>query len=104
MHCILSLPSMQDLRTQLTEALDRTATTSRDVWKSYWAAQQRFFKLLCVSFKVRRRSYPTENAECRHAQLHAPVYISFRFDCYMTHESDFASRILIELINWSLTA
>ncbi|KAK9855114.1 hypothetical protein WJX84_007868 [Apatococcus fuscideae] len=42
----------QDLRLQLTAALDRTATTSRDVWKSYWAAQQRFFKLMCVSFKV----------------------------------------------------
>jgi len=28
-------------------------SASRDVWKPYWAAQQRFFKLLCVSLKVR---------------------------------------------------
>lgn len=43
---------LQDLRQNLVAALDRTGTTSRDVWKSYWAAQQRFFKLMCVSFKV----------------------------------------------------
>jgi len=29
------------------------ATNSKaDVWKPFWAAQQRFFKLLCVSLKV----------------------------------------------------
>ena len=29
---------------------------SQDPWKPYWAAQQRFFKLLCVSLKVRARA------------------------------------------------
>ena len=51
-HSLMCVLLVQDLRLQLTAALDRTATTSRDVWKSYWAAQQRFFKLMCVSFKV----------------------------------------------------
>ena len=27
--------------------------SSKDVWKSFWSCQQRFFKLLCVSMKVR---------------------------------------------------
>lgn len=41
------------LRLDLTDAL-ALAGGSRpgDVWKAYWAAQQRFFKLLCVSLKV----------------------------------------------------
>ncbi|KAK9833324.1 hypothetical protein WJX81_006479 [Elliptochloris bilobata] len=42
----------QDLRVRLVEALQLTGTTSRDVWKPYWATQQRFFKLLCISMKV----------------------------------------------------
>lgn len=42
----------QELRLRLGWALDKTNTSSRDVWKSFWAAQQRFFKLLCVSLKV----------------------------------------------------
>ena len=37
---------------RLVRALEMTGTTSRDVWKPYWAAQQRFFKLLCISMKV----------------------------------------------------
>lgn len=44
--------ALQDLRVRLVRALEMTATTSRDVWKPYWAAQQRFFKLLCISMKV----------------------------------------------------
>jgi len=44
----------QDLRARLLEAGELTGTTSRDVWKPYWAAQQRFFKLLCISMKARR--------------------------------------------------
>lgn len=36
----------------LSSALELTATQGRDVWKMYWSAQQRFFKLLCVSIKV----------------------------------------------------
>ena len=37
---------------RLVRALEMTGTTSRDAWKPYWAAQQRFFKLLCISMKV----------------------------------------------------
>ena len=44
----------QDLRARLLAAGELTGTTSRDVWKPYWAAQQRFFKLLCISMKARR--------------------------------------------------
>ncbi|KAL6756388.1 hypothetical protein V8C86DRAFT_3136630 [Haematococcus lacustris] len=40
------------LRQCLEHSLALTSTTSRDVWKTYWSAQQRFFKLLCVSIKV----------------------------------------------------
>ena len=43
---------VQGLRAQLTEALALTGTSVRDVWKPYWAVQQRFFKLLCISLKV----------------------------------------------------
>ena len=43
----------QDLRASLHEALELTGAHSRDVWKPFWAAQQRFFKLLCISMKVR---------------------------------------------------
>lgn len=42
----------QQLRSKLELALDLAAITSKDLWKSFWAAQQRFFKLLCVSLKV----------------------------------------------------
>jgi hypothetical protein len=40
------------LRVYLGMALELTGTPGRDLWKTYWAAQQRFFKLLCVSLKV----------------------------------------------------
>ena len=43
---------LQDLRSKLVDALDATNTVSREVWKSFWSAQQRFFKLLCISMKV----------------------------------------------------
>jgi hypothetical protein len=43
---------VQDLRTGLHQALELTGAHSRDVWKPFWAAQQRFFKLLCISVKV----------------------------------------------------
>jgi len=43
---------VQDLRVMLVDALEATNTTSREVWKSFWSAQQRFFKLLCISMKV----------------------------------------------------
>ena len=42
----------QDLRMGLAAALVKTNTTSRELWKPFWSAQQRFFKLLCVSMKA----------------------------------------------------
>lgn len=52
----------RDLRQGLVGALEQTNTTSREVWKPFWSAQQRFFKLLCVSLKVNL---------CLHRPLHA---------------------------------
>ncbi|KAK9798140.1 hypothetical protein WJX73_007295 [Symbiochloris irregularis] len=52
----------QDLRTALVTALELTGSKSREVWKPYWSAQQRFFKLLCISIKV-----PTVVREARAA-------------------------------------
>lgn len=43
----------QALRQGLAAALVQTNTTSRELWKPFWSAQQRFFKLLCVSLKVK---------------------------------------------------
>ena len=42
----------QSLRQGLAAALVQTTTTSRELWKPFWSAQQRFFKLLCVSLKA----------------------------------------------------
>ena len=44
----------QDLRSALAAAVAATGQGGgkNDVWKPFWAAQQRFFKLLCVSMKV----------------------------------------------------
>ncbi len=44
---------LQDLRWDLSQALELTGAQSRDVWKLFWSAQQRFFKLLCISMKAR---------------------------------------------------
>ena len=41
----------QDLRSALGRACKRTGA-GRDVFKAYWAAQQRFFKLFCMSLKI----------------------------------------------------
>lgn len=41
----------QEVRGALAEALELTAGGA-DVWRTFWAAQQRFFKLLCVSLKT----------------------------------------------------
>jgi hypothetical protein len=46
------LLNFQDLRGSLSEALELTGSQSREVWKPFWAAQQRFCKLLCISMKV----------------------------------------------------
>jgi hypothetical protein len=42
----------QNLRSKLEAALQLAGIDKRDVWKTYWAAQQRFFKLLCVGLKL----------------------------------------------------
>uniref|UniRef100_A0A383VKE6 UBA domain-containing protein n=1 Tax=Tetradesmus obliquus TaxID=3088 RepID=A0A383VKE6_TETOB len=42
----------QSLRSKLEMALQLAGVDKRDVWKTYWAAQQRFFKLLCVGLKL----------------------------------------------------
>ena len=47
-----SVELWQSLRHGLAAALVHTNTTSRELWKPFWSAQQRFFKLLCVSLKV----------------------------------------------------
>lgn len=40
------------LRLAVNQALVTLQSASRDVWKAFWATQQRFFKLLCVSMKI----------------------------------------------------
>jgi hypothetical protein len=44
----------QDLRRQLDAALTLCGGSGggNAVWKTYWAAQQRFFKLLCIDLKL----------------------------------------------------
>ncbi|KAF6265497.1 hypothetical protein COO60DRAFT_1623874 [Scenedesmus sp. NREL 46B-D3] len=42
----------QGLRSKLEAALQLAGIEKRDVWKTFWAAQQRFFKLLCVGLKL----------------------------------------------------
>ena len=41
-----------DLRGALVLALTATHSAAGQVWKHFWAAQQRFFRLLAVSMKV----------------------------------------------------
>ena len=53
MQSDLFASSDQDLRVKLVDALLATNTSSNEVWKPFWSAQQRFFKLLCISMKVR---------------------------------------------------
>jgi hypothetical protein len=40
------------LRAELSTAMRLTRASDGDVWKIYWSAMQRFFKLLCVSLKL----------------------------------------------------
>ena len=54
----------QALRQGLAAALVQTNTSSREVWKPFWSAQQRFFKLLCVSLKVRLSLHLTPVLQC----------------------------------------
>jgi hypothetical protein len=41
----------QRTRSELATAMSLTGA-GNDIWRTFWAAQQRFFKLLCVSMKV----------------------------------------------------
>ena len=41
----------QRVRGELATAMTLTAA-GNDTWRTFWAGQQRFFKLLCVSMKV----------------------------------------------------
>lgn len=42
----------QALRVKLEVALQLAGNEKRDLWKTFWAAQQRFFKLLCIGLKL----------------------------------------------------
>lgn len=42
------------MRQALVFAQSRLNIQRGDAWKAFWAGQQRFFKLLCVSLKVRK--------------------------------------------------
>lgn len=54
-RCTAITQIWSDIRQAITVAMSLVCA-SRDVWKPYWAAQQRFFKLLCVSLKARLHS------------------------------------------------
>ena len=41
----------QRVRGELAVAMSLTGA-GNDIWRTFWAGQQRFFKLLCVSLKV----------------------------------------------------
>ena len=41
----------QRVRAELATAMSLTGA-GNDIWRTFWAAQQRFFKLLCVSLKI----------------------------------------------------
>lgn len=41
----------RSLRQAVTVAVERLGS-GQDVWKAFWATQQRFFKMMCVSLKV----------------------------------------------------
>lgn len=41
----------QRVRAELATAMSLTGA-GNDLWRTFWAAQQRFFKLLCVSLKT----------------------------------------------------
>ena len=86
---------LQDLRVGLVDALEATNTTSREVWKSFWSAQQRFFKLLCISMKVRsteewelRRALPPTQAVISSTPKHANGACT----CTLGHNSAHATR------------
>ena len=40
------------IRSEMVQALSLCSIKRKDLWKTFWSAQQRFFKLLCVCLKV----------------------------------------------------
>eukprot|EP00891_Asterochloris_glomerata_P001845 jgi/Astpho2/1845/e_gw1.00038.339.1_t len=40
------------IRSEMVQALHICSIKRKDLWKTFWSAQQRFFKLLCVCLKV----------------------------------------------------
>ena len=56
----------QDLRNALSQAVELTGQ-SRDVFKLFWSAQQRFFKLLCISMKACSPADINTRCPARHA-------------------------------------
>ena len=40
------------IRSEMVQALSICSIKRKDLWKTFWSAQQRFFKLLCVCLKV----------------------------------------------------
>jgi hypothetical protein len=41
-----------DLRYKLDQALALSGVEGSGVWKTFWSAHQRFFKLLCIDLKL----------------------------------------------------
>jgi hypothetical protein len=41
-----------DLRYKLEQALAQSGVEGSGVWKTFWSAHQRFFKLLCIDLKL----------------------------------------------------
>jgi hypothetical protein len=60
----------RDAGSAALQALVLLQSSSRDVWKTFWATQQRFFKLLCVSLKVKCCLCHHNSSSCC-ASLHA---------------------------------
>lgn len=42
----------QDLRWKLDQAMTLSGNENAGVWKTFWSAHQRFFKLLCIDLKL----------------------------------------------------
>jgi hypothetical protein len=42
----------QEVRWKLEQAMALSGSENAGVWKTYWSAHQRFFKLLCIDLKL----------------------------------------------------
>lgn len=87
----------QRLRSKLQLAMDQAGITKGDVWKMFWAAQQRFFKLLCISLKVRGFDGDA-SAEIIIMQPIARIAAYFRLGClFMSRSSTHYAALLLPL-------